>query len=589
METQFKVGGTYELSVVGIREENERKFIYLSDGVKETYRVNPYDFQVEWEANLLPKMMRVYVSGLNIMNGLPYLQQVRKDVLEHCYTAIGEEYPFKVLAVEKDDQTKADFYKLRDSFGIEHRYYPKDNEPRREVTDIFSLQVNGTEHKGGNKYFLNLEYIEDKIAVSVQDVVDTPVTVFGREDDFTEFKSTIVYPPGTTSPDIDEQMQHILKVIAGFQNRDGGKLYLGVNDSGNICGINQDFVHLNSSSTARFNNYQANTDGYENKIRISVKHSLGLLSNSSISFQFDSENGLDYCCITVEKVLKPVFVDGIKLFERAGNMTQLLKGDEISWFVEERMLQRNKLQSEGLSLVKQHNVQQIDEQEDIPQEEKSSITPQPVAITLTPQPAQATKEDKVWFYISFYKNGEWSYQDKALNSDEVVFELPIMNSLKKERLVMAYSNGCINVVNPYDIICPLNAKGRRRYRTLGQRYLNGWNVQSEIVNMFNVSENDLLVIESEDSEAKNYIKIHNVSAVSVHGNLNAEGNVLVNKRFNAQLTRASILSGDYRNSFSSLILKDYQTSQVIGFDVNDRNIQNNLNALRRVLDEKKAA
>ncbi len=70
---EFIPGKIYTLSVVGIREENESKYIYLSDGVLETYRVRPYDFQVEWEDFVLPDKMNVFVTSLNVMNGLPYL------------------------------------------------------------------------------------------------------------------------------------------------------------------------------------------------------------------------------------------------------------------------------------------------------------------------------------------------------------------------------------------------------------------------------------------------------------------------------------------------------------------------------------
>lgn len=50
-------------------------------------------------------------------------------------------------------------------------------------------------------------------------------------------------------------------------------------------------------------------------------------------------------------------------------------------------------------------------------------------------------------------------------------------------------------------------KVKRRYKTKGKRYLNGWNVNSEIVNLFNVRDNDLLVIESENSAGQNFVKI----------------------------------------------------------------------------------
>jgi len=62
-------------------------------------------------------------------------------------------------------------------------------------------------------------------------------------------------------------------------------LYLGVNDSGSISGINDDFKYLNSSETDTYT-YSENIDGFELKIRNTVKQIMGGISNSHIDFQF---------------------------------------------------------------------------------------------------------------------------------------------------------------------------------------------------------------------------------------------------------------------------------------------------------------
>ncbi len=587
---EFIPGKIYTLSVVGIREENESKYIYLSDGVLETYRVRPYDFQVEWEDFVLPDKMNVFVTSLNVMNGLPYLVQVRKEVLEHCFTAVGEEYPFKVMGIEKDDKTGTLYYDLKDDFGIRHRYYPKAGDPKREINDLFSLQVVSIDSKGENHAFLRFDYLDEKgeVLVPISDQDQALETIkeskFGKEDSNTEFKSTIVFPAGGVLPDIDKQMQYILKIIAGFQNSEGGKLYIGVNDSGKVCGINQDYAYLNTSAKDPFNNYQCNTDGYENKIRSAVSYALGKLSNSSISFDFNCEDGLDYCIIAVKRVLKPVFVDGSKLFQRTGNMTQILKGDEITWFVEDRMMERNRFQNQSFLLAKQDNAQQINEQEAV--SVVRDFEPKVAPVLTPPKTKVETPPDDVWHYITLYKNGDWSFQKKALNSEDAVFELPIMKSLIKERLLMVYANGCVNMVTPFDIIYPKGVKGRSK-KTPGRRYMNGWNTNSEILTIHGAGENDLIVIQSKNQQGDQFIKIHNVAAISNHTSLHLAGNIVVNPKFGATITGTHILPFDYKNSLSSLIFKNYQTSTEIGFNENDRNIQTNLNALRRIISNQK--
>jgi hypothetical protein len=55
----------YTFQVVAIREENDAKYIYLSDGYKETFRVKPFDYQLEWEAYNLPDKITCFVKDIN--------------------------------------------------------------------------------------------------------------------------------------------------------------------------------------------------------------------------------------------------------------------------------------------------------------------------------------------------------------------------------------------------------------------------------------------------------------------------------------------------------------------------------------------
>ena len=132
----LKVGSTYPFEVIGIREENERKFIYLSDGEKDTYRVNPYDYQLEWEGSNLPDMLECYIKSINIW-GLPQLIQSRKNVLAECYIDLNSQYAFKVVGIKDDANTGASFYSLKDAFGLHHRYYPSPLEPPRKLEISF--------------------------------------------------------------------------------------------------------------------------------------------------------------------------------------------------------------------------------------------------------------------------------------------------------------------------------------------------------------------------------------------------------------------------------------------------------------------
>ncbi|MBP6611173.1 MAG: ATP-binding protein, partial [Paludibacter sp.] len=478
---EYKIGEIETFAVVEIKKSaDEREYIYLSNGERDTYTVRPYDYQLEWENSNLPKLLQCVVTDVNIW-GLPKLAQLKWNVLNECYQEPGTEYSFKVIGKQTDTTTNAFYYRLRDPFGIEHRHYPVVNEKQREISDIFSLIVDGIVEKNNNTDYLKLITVADDLIVDTnalaekqiaEEVIYTKDSLLGREDDNTEFKSSIIYPADSIEPDIDKQIQIIAKAIAGFQNRNGGTLYIGVNDSGNVIGINKDFEYLNSSQRDYYS-YQMNIDGYENKIRNSVKYLLGQVSNSNIMFNFQKEGNKDYCTITINKVLVPIYLNGTALYERTGQLTQHLKGDAITWFIEQRLLERNNIRLSGnKDYQDKFNADETcthDEVVEISNLSETKSDSNKVEITnekiidhlLT---ANQPTED-VWRHFTFYKDGGWSFQKSPVNSDTVLCQLPIVKSLKNERLIICYDNGCVNVVNPYE-----DSKGKTPRRI----YKNGW-------------------------------------------------------------------------------------------------------------------
>jgi len=581
----YSPGQSYTFQVIGIKEENDTKYIYLSDGFKDTYRVKPYDYQLEWEEFNIPNKMTCFVKEVNIW-GLPYLVQDRNDVLGFCYADLNTEYPFKVVNIGLDSNTNANYYELKDSFGLYHRYYPKSNEPIHEIGDIFNLVVNGISDKGLNKVTLNLEYPTDLITknqIITPEVSHDPrqESTFGYESATKEFKSSIVFPAGTIEPNIDRQLTYILKTIAGFQNAHGGELYLGVNDSGYICGINDDFKYLNSSETDSYR-YPENKDGFELKIRNAVKQTMGGISNSHIDFIFSTENNNEYVVLKIKEVNRPVFVNGIKLFQRTGNMTQLLKGDEITYFIENRLQLRK-------TEIKNIEITDVVVEDVIPEIsiKKPEIKPAELEIPHFNLPAIDTllENDKIWYYLTFYQNGEWSFQKKSAVDADVMIEIPIYNSCKRGRIVMAYHNGCVNTVNPYDLFNNKNNASKTPKKE-GKRYSNGYNINGIIKELYCIPEDYYLVFESKDCVTDiHYTKVHKVSDISVHTGLHLEGNVLINPRLNGELISVKPLPNFIGHLITGLTFKENQTSTTLGVKNNDKDYRNVFQTLKALLEK----
>lgn len=596
-EAEFIKGNIYTFWVVGIREaSDERKYIYLSDGHRETYTVVPFDYQLEWESSNLPKQMECVVKEVNIW-GLPKLTQLRRNVLLECYTEVNGIYPFKVIGEGIDNQSNSLFLILKDPYGIQHRYYPPQDSETYGVGDIFSLIVEGVKEKKDNTDHLILRAIKDSVETigsvvlpksAPQKELDNESEIvessdFGDEGDEIEFKSTIVFPAGSVEPDIDKQMLVIAKTVAGFQNRNGGKLYIGVNDIGNVVGIEGDYQHLNSSKTDTFT-YQPNKDGYENKIRSSIKYLLGQVSNSNISLSFQEKRQKNYCVIDIQEVLKPIYLNSSKLYERTGQLTQLLTGDSITWFIEQRMLKRLESERSNQPVKLTPNIELTETINDRVDtninyasliENLSAANIKTAAGVNIVNVKSTVNASDLWFYITFYTNGDWSFQSASLASSysDVEIEYPILKAQKKDPLLMCYQNGCVNIVIPYTIIYP-HGKSRRGAKTSGKRYSNGWNIESKIMNLYSAPSTDLLAIYSLDGDEVSWVKLHNITAITEHGNLHLQGNLLVNPRLNAKVTAFKLIKSEYRERLSALVLNDAYKSTKLGYTINDRRFQN---------------
>lgn len=168
---------------------------------------------------------------------------------------------------------------------------------------------------------------------------------------------------------------------------------------------------------------------------------------------FIKQEQLTYCKILIQEVLKPIFLNQSKIYQRAGNMTQLLKGDEIAWFIEERFRKRLKQEGTAIPVLKPESIDEV-----IDETVKSDDTVETDSLTPIPKPQQ--KDEKIWYWMSFYQDGTWSFDSKPSRDTDKIYEVSIPASLKNERLIMAYKNGCVNVVIPYDQIKPKGKNGK---------------------------------------------------------------------------------------------------------------------------------
>lgn len=582
---EIKIHNIYPFVAEGIVEgKNEKKYImFRQPGKEEVSLFAPaYDFQTEW-VDKFPCKMWCEVIGYNEELDIYLLQQCYYDILQSLYLGLPQTNKFKVVDSKFDDKTNNKFYILKDAYGLCHRFYSKSNEDYI-IGEEVEMLVESIVERNNRHAFLNLSLPKsetqpnDYTHATNDDTNEDPrdSTTFGQENDNVEFKSSIVFTPADINPKIDEQIKTIMKTIAGFMNKDGGTLYLGVNDAGVVCGIESDFKYLNTSETDKYK-YHQNQDGYELKIRESIKQHLTNASlGNLVTLEFKQEGDMIYCIVAIKQSKYPVFYNGTKLYQRMGNQTNLLKDFEIYLFIEERInkfgAQTQPTDTEDSTEVEYGNqdgnsvdepTKEHSEEEKKVDEATKIVIERPV---LTP-----------WRYVRLYTEGRWSYGKKSMQGDaDLVHEIMIpkeKNHKSDCRLVIAYKDGCVATI----------ALGDVRPNTEDRIYTTrGWHDEIGIVAAFVADERELLAVRCTDANGEECTKFHKVTDISVHPGMGRNGNTIINA--DATITAAALVPKVLEDRLGSYLVKKTQKSNFNGFKRSDPSFRDSLHLLDAIFE-----
>lgn len=527
----YQSGETYTFEVLGLINQEGTYYIEVTDG-NYRLRVALYEFQLEKGYLDQKTEILCYVKAVSD-RGIPMLTQSRLEALKERFTEMNTEYPFIVKAVKQDNQSGWLYYELKDINGLVHRYYPDDKEPLRSSEDIITLVLRGIEEKGQNKSHLHLKCPNDLLIHQTSNSIQERGK-FGSENEQLEFKTSIVHTSNGL-PDIDRQIGSLARAIAGLMNKSGGRLLLGIKDNGSFHGIESDFPRLNDSEADDFY-YLTNEDGYENKIRNAVKIHLGASANGHLEIRFPREESKVYCEIIVKEMARPVYFDKEKIFQRAGNTTQQLKGEDITFFMEQKILQYRHNWMNSPNPVVTPNVEPV-----LPERPLVGLRPG-LEEKIHFQGLKTTElRSKIWAFMTFYKDGNWSYQKQLSTQDDVLFQVSVSEEMKTERLLMAYDNGNVNVVIPEEMIISTNARGGVS-KEMGLRHRNGWNKTATLISIQLARSEDYALLVHEESKGNPYFKVHQVGTIPNSHALLCEGTKMVGGRQRWKLIKLRILT-----------------------------------------------
>jgi len=294
IETSFSAGSSYckaILCLLAYHEpkdfQNNGKVILDNSWLKVANSKNYHHF--------FPK---AYLRKINIgnENSLVNITLVSADLNKRKIKAKAPSIYIKDFLDENDDlpvSLKSHLINDLDDFGVMSDDYLVFLEKRANA--IFKEL----------KSRIELQHKEDSKQDEIKELI------LGGENDKLEIKSTLRFD--LRENNVNKKLEYVIaKTISAFLNTEGGTLIIGVDDDGNILGLEKDFKTLSKQDK----------DGFELHLRQVIKKYLGENFEKYIKITFPKVDEKEICVVKILKSGKPVFVQyegDEQFFVRNGN------------------------------------------------------------------------------------------------------------------------------------------------------------------------------------------------------------------------------------------------------------------------------
>jgi len=145
------------------------------------------------------------------------------------------------------------------------------------------------------------------------------------ENDYVEFKSSLKWDYKNNQA--NKLMEYVIaKTISSFLNSDGGKLFIGVDDNGEILGLNNDYKILH------------NADGFKLQLDQIINKYIGKEFHHYITNKIVKINGKDICIVEILNSGKPSYVNNEgkeEFYIRASASSQPLSMKEANSYIKD--------------------------------------------------------------------------------------------------------------------------------------------------------------------------------------------------------------------------------------------------------------
>jgi hypothetical protein len=262
------------------------------------------------------------------------------DMSDRFKYALAQEITNRAILSSVENRTKSDQYadiylstvKERFPNALKLQLIPEDESLWKiENFERFLEKRRAMLAEALNDFIENLTKTEVTVsAVSIEDMIRE------GENSNVEFKSTLRWDIKESK--LNKDLENvILKTVAAFNNGNGGTLFIGVSDEGEVLGLQSDYATLKIS---------ADKDGFEQHLLNLINAAYSVqFSASQVKVSFPSINQTEICMVEISKGSKPLYTQAKdkngqaveKFYVRSGNASkEIEKPSEIASYCEAR-------------------------------------------------------------------------------------------------------------------------------------------------------------------------------------------------------------------------------------------------------------
>lgn len=161
--------------------------------------------------------------------------------------------------------------------------------------------------------------------------IDTPIEelISSREDENIELKSSLLWSY-INNQKSNSAEHEVMRSIAAFLNAEGGTLLIGVDNDGNILGLEKDYLQLGSTR-------HQNNDGFQRYLYDKIDAILGKTNSYFVHAKFESIDAKEVCRVSILPSDKPVFLknnNDSEFIVRSGNASKKLTTQEFYEYIQ---------------------------------------------------------------------------------------------------------------------------------------------------------------------------------------------------------------------------------------------------------------